>query len=126
MSPIQIIDTPGFGDKRGIKQDMIISSQIEKTFKEELNCLNAICFVAQSSNARLTANQKYIFTSVLDLFGEDVKENFIAMLTFCDGGIPQVVASLEDPNCVFSTVIQHTNKPWFHKFNNSAIFASNR
>ena len=80
---------------------MIISSQIEKTFKEEINSLNAICFVAQSSNARLTANQKYIFTSFLDLFGEDVKENFITMLTFCDGGIPQVVASLEDPNCVF-------------------------
>lgn len=126
MSPIQIIDTPGFGDKRGIKQDMIISCQIEKTFKEDLNSLNTICFVAQSSNARLTANQKYIFTSVLDSFGEDVKENFIAMLTFCDGGIPQVVASLEDPNCVFSTVILHINKPWFYKFNNSAIFASNR
>ena len=43
-------------------------------------------FVAQSSNARLTQNQKYTFSSVLDLFGEDIKENFIAMLTFCDGG----------------------------------------
>ena len=126
LPPIQIIDTPGFGDTRGIKQDMIITSKIEKTFKEQLNNLNAICFVAQSSNARLTSNQKYIFTSVLDLFGEDVKENFIAMLTFCDGGFPQVVASLEDPNCVFSTVIPHIKKPWFYKFNNSAIFASNR
>ena len=126
LPPIQIIDTPGFGDTRGIKQDMIITSKIEKTFKEQLNNLNAICFVAQSSNARLTSNQKYIFTSVLDLFGEDVKENFIAMLTFCDGGFPQVVASLEDPNCVFSTVIPHIKKPWFYKFNNSAIFSSNR
>ena len=77
LPPIQIIDTPGFGDTRGIKQDMVITGKIEKTFKEVLNSLNAICFVAQSSNARLTANQKYIFTSVLDLFGEDVKENFI-------------------------------------------------
>lgn len=126
LPPIQIIDTPGFGDTRGIKQDMIITGKIEKTFKENLNSLNAICFVAQSSNARLTANQKYIFTSVLDLFGEDVKENFIAMLTFCDGGVPQVVTSLEDSECVFSTVIPHIKKPWFYKFNNSAIFASNR
>lgn len=124
--PVQIIDTPGFGDTRGIKQDMIITSQIEKTFKEELNSLNAICFVAQSSNARLTVNQKYIFTSILDLFGEDVKENFIAMLTFCDGGIPQVIASLEDPNCVFSNIVPHIQKPWYFKFNNSAIFASDR
>lgn len=126
LPPIQIIDTPGFGDTRGIKQDMAITGQIEQTFKEKLYSLNAICFVAQSSNARLTANQKYIFTSVLDLFGEDVKENFIAMLTFCDGGIPQVVASLEDSHCVFSTVIPHISKPWFYKFNNSAIFASDR
>ena len=53
---------------------MIITSKIEKTFKEDLNSLNTIYFVAQSSNVRLTANQKYIFTSVLDLLGEDVKE----------------------------------------------------
>ena len=124
--PIQIVDTPGYGDTRGIKQDMIITSKIEKKFKESLNSLNAICFVAQSSNARLTVNQKYIFASVLDLFGEDVKENFIAMLTFCDGGVPQVVASLEDPNCTFSGVIPYIKKPWYYKFNNSAIFASNR
>jgi hypothetical protein len=62
----------------------------------------------------------------LDLFGEDVKENFIAMLTFYNGGTPQVIASLEDSNCVFSTVIPYIKKPWFYKFNNSAIFASNR
>ena len=110
---------------RGIIQDMLIKRKIEKTIKEVLNTLKAI-FFAQSSNARLTANQKYIFNSVLDLFGEDVKENFIAMLTFCDGGTPQVVASLEDSNCVFSTVIPYIKKPWFYKFNNSAIFASNR
>ena len=62
----------------------------------------------------------------MDLFGEDVKENFIAMLTFYNGGTPQVIASLEDSNCVFSTVIPYIKKPWFYKFNNSAIFASNR
>ena len=128
LPPIQIIDTPGYGDTRGIKQDMIITSQIEKTFKNSLNSLNAICFVAQSSNARLTHNQyqKYIFSSVLDLFGEDVKENFIAMLTFCDGGNPQIIPSLEDPDCIFSTVIPHIKKPWYYKFNNSAIFSSDR
>ena len=126
LPPVQIIDTPGFGDTRGIKQDMVITEKIEKTFKEKLTSLNAICFVAQSSNARLTPNQKYIFSSILDLFGADVKENFIAMLTFCDGGNPQVIASLEDPDCVFSTIIPSIKKPWYYKFNNSAIFASNR
>ena len=124
--PFQIVDTPGFGDTDGIQKDIIIAGKIEKLFKESLDSLNAICFVAQSSNARLTINQKYIFTSVLDLFGDDVKENFISMLTFCDGGIPQIVAPLEDPDCVFSNVIPYVKKPWYYKFNNSAMFSGDR
>ena len=109
LPPDQIIDTPGFGDTLGIKQDKIITGKIkiERTLKEKLYSLNAIYFVAQSSNARLTDNQKFIFTSKLDLFGLDVKENFIAMLTFCDGGVPQVISSLKDPDCIFSNVFQH-------------------
>ena len=62
---IKIIDTPGFGDTRGIAQDKIIRDKIADTFKNRLNTINAIYFVAQSSNARLTANPKYIFTSIL-------------------------------------------------------------
>ncbi len=59
-----------------------------KLFK---NYLNRLCFVKQSSNTRLSANQKYIFPSVLDLFGKSVKENFITILTFCENKVPQVV-----------------------------------
>ena len=124
--PIQIIDTPGFGDTKGIKHDMIIFSQIEKVFKEKINSLNAICFVSSSCSSRLTPRKLYILARILDLFGEDVKENFIAMLTFCDGYKPQVVAALEDPNCIFSSIIPYLNKPWYYKFNNSAIFSKDR
>ena len=73
----------------GIKQDMIITGKIENSFKNNLNSLNAIYFVKQSNNTKLTANQKYIFSSILNLFGEDVKEIFITILTFFEGGVPQ-------------------------------------
>ena len=33
---------------------------------------------------------------------------------------------MEDPNCVFSNIIPYITKPYFYKFNNSAIFSSNR
>ena len=82
---IQIIDTPGFGDTGGIKKDIEITQKIRQTFIDKLNSITCICFVAQSSNARLSANQKYIFNCILDLFGDDVKSNFTCMLTFCDG-----------------------------------------
>ena len=113
LPPFQIIDTPGFGNTKGINQDLIIPNQIEKVFKEEINNLNAICLVALSSNARLTVNQQYIFSSILNLFDEDMKKNFIALLTFCDGGIPHIVDALEDSNSVLSKLIPCLNKPWY-------------
>ena len=119
LPPFQIIDTPGFGNTKGINH------QIDKLFKEKISNLNAICLVAQSSNARLTVNQKYIFTSILNLFSENMKENFMALLTFCDGRIPQIVDALEDSNSVLSKLIPCLNKPWYLKFNNSAIFNDN-
>ncbi|EMD49758.1 Hypothetical protein EHI5A_237180, partial [Entamoeba histolytica KU27] len=87
--PIKIIDTPGFGDTRGIEWDKEITKQIKEAFETKVLDLNAICFVASSSNVKLTASQKYVFGNIINLFGKDVKKNFIAMLTFCDGEEPQ-------------------------------------
>ena len=120
---IKIIDTPGFGDTSGIAQDKIIRDQIADTFMNKLNTINAICFVAQSSNARLTINQKYIFTSILDLFGKDVQENFVAMLTFCDGKEPRIIDALQEKGSIFDKIIPHIKGNWYYKFNNSAIYS---
>ena len=52
----------------------------------------------KSSDNRLASCQKYIFNCIFDLFGEDIKKVFLAMLTFCDGGEPQVISALTDEN----------------------------
>jgi hypothetical protein len=44
------------------------------------------------------------------------------MLTFCDGGKPQALASLTDKSCLFSQMIKNRDNDWYFKFNNSAIF----
>ena len=81
---ITVIDTPGFGDTGGIEKDKLISDKIAEKFRKSITHINAICFVAQSTNSKLTINQKYIFNSIMDLFSEDIKENFIYMFTFCN------------------------------------------
>ena len=121
--PIKIIDTPGFGDTRGLKYDNSITEKISKKFNKEVDVLNAICFVVQSGNARLTENQRYVFTSIMKLFGKDIAENFIAMLTFSDGGEPQVLDSLKSKNSGFDIVIPKIQGQWYLKFNNSAIYS---
>lgn len=118
----QIIDTPGFGDTVGIEEDEKITMKITDFFLHNLDEINAVCLVIKSSDNRLNACQKYIFNCVFDLFGEDTKDIFIAMLTFCDGGKPQALVSLQDKSCLFSKMIKNKSKDWYFKFNNSAIF----
>ena len=46
VSPIILVDTPGFGDTRGLIQDKLIANQIKDFFKNDLDSINAVCFVA--------------------------------------------------------------------------------
>ena len=82
--------------------------------------------MAQSSNSRLTINQKCLFANILDLFGDDVKKNFIAMLTFCDNGKPPIINTLDNSDNIFIVLISYLKSPWYFKFNNSSIFESDR
>lgn len=111
---LQIIDTPGFGDTGGIKKDIEITQKIRQAFIDELSSITCICFVAQACNARLSANQKYIFNYILDLFGDDVKSNFICMLTFCDGAKPVILDSLQSKEFMFHEIISYIESPWFY------------
>ena len=123
---IILIDTQGFGDTSGPDKDRLIIEDIKNTFEKKLTKIDAVCFVAQSSNVRLTHNQKYIFSSVMSLFGKDIAENFIPMLTFCDANEPQILKSLTAPDSIFIPILEAIKKydPWYLKFNNSAIFTS--
>ena len=127
--PITIVDTPGFGDSRGLKFDEKIVQMIRDLFKNWIDTIDAICFVASASSPRLTVTQKYIFSSIVSLFGNDIADNFVPMLTFCDGKEPQILASFLDDESTFKkTIYPHIKdkSPWYLQFNNSAIFESNR
>ncbi|KAG5840261.1 hypothetical protein ANANG_G00186940 [Anguilla anguilla] len=91
-----IIDTPGFGDTRGIKQDKEITEKIRQFFTRQdgIASIDAVCFVVQSALARLTHTQKYIFEAVLSIFGKDIASNIISMITFADGQKPPVLEAI--------------------------------
>lgn len=95
-----IFDTPGFGDTSGVAQDHQIYLKIKAVLEAPnlIDSIHSICFVANSTNQRLTASQEYIMQKVTSMFGNDVGENFVTMATFCDGGQVNVKAALEqDP-----------------------------
>ncbi|XP_048011737.1 uncharacterized protein LOC125247888 [Megalobrama amblycephala] len=122
---LTIVDTPGFGDTRGISHDQKITKQIHELFSAHggIDCIDAVCFVVQASLARLTHTQKYIFDSILSIFGKDIAENILVMVTFADGKTPPVLEAITVSQVPCSTT--NSGEPLHFKFNNSAVFATN-
>ncbi|XP_030260009.1 uncharacterized protein LOC115573380 isoform X2 [Sparus aurata] len=123
---LTIIDTPGFGDTRGIERDMEITEQLHNLFTDErgVSEIDAVCFVAQASLARLTPSQKYVFDSVLSIFGKDVAENIRVLVIFADGKRPEVLEAIKASGVPCPTT--EDGLPVHFKFNNSALFADNK
>eukprot|EP01084_Bolivina_argentea_P268580 456238_1 len=92
---LTVIDTPGYGDTRGIKQDEKITKNVKKFFETKIQQIDVICFVIRAPQARLTPTQKYIFNQVLGIFGNDIKENIFVLLTFADNKKPPAIAALK-------------------------------
>lgn len=104
---LNIIDTPGFGDTRGIQRDQVTIDQIRHLFSEKgekgVLFIDAVCFIVMAPEARLTVSQKYIFSSIMSLFGKDIESNICTLITFADGAEPPVLASLKEANLPFGS-----------------------
>ena len=120
---LTIIDTPGFGDTEGIIRDIEIMGQIKRFFSTEgfdgIDILDAVGFVVPSGPSRLTRTQRYIFDSVLSLFGKDIEDNIFMFCTFASLGkkLPAVLDAVNAAN------IPHSGH---FKFNHEGIYSLDR
>lgn len=123
---LTVVDTPGFGDTRGIERDQTIMDQIQDYFnKGIIQHLDAVCFVIESFLPRLTDTQQYIFDSILSIFGNDIKDSIRLMVTFADTkkDEPPVLAAITEAG-IPSPLDQATGLLLHHKFKSSIFFDS--
>ena len=119
---LKIIDTQGYGDTSGITEDEKITMTIKDSFMKEINSLNTVLFVVKSSDTRLTLHQKYIFSSIINLFGKDIRQNFLSLITFYNGSKkPPAVTTLEQSE--FKKIISYIEKPWYLCFDSTIIYS---
>ncbi len=94
-SPISltIIDTPGYGDTRGLDKDLEVAENLAALFQSNDGVceVDAVCFVTQASKNRLSDRQHYIISSILSLFGKDIVDNIVFLITHSDGLPPKNV-----------------------------------
>ncbi|XP_059350252.1 uncharacterized protein LOC132087730 [Daphnia carinata] len=124
---LTVVDTPGFGDTKGLERDKKIMQQIQEYFKCQhgIQQLEAVCFVVQSSLARLTPTQQYIFDQILSIFGENIKNNIRLMVTFADNDLPPVLDAVKQARIPLPKD-PTTGQILHNKFNSSIFFASNQ
>ncbi|KAK8404852.1 hypothetical protein O3P69_001447 [Scylla paramamosain] len=81
-----LIDTPGFGDTRGIQRDREMMKQLETFLKQDygIDQVDGVGFVTPASAARLTQTQRYVYDGLSSMFGKDIKDNIYVMATFAD------------------------------------------
>ena len=77
---IGIIDTPGFGDSRGMEDDKKHSQTIVDALKAE-EYINCICLVINGRMARVTATLRYVLTEVTAILPRVVLNDMIVVST---------------------------------------------
>ena len=87
----------------GVNYDNEIMQNIEDMLKSmKIEKLDAIGFVAKAGDAQLPAKQKYIFESILHIFGKDVQKNLNWILTNYYGQTVNILDSFNEETLGFN------------------------
>ncbi|KAL4009402.1 hypothetical protein ACER0C_003254 [Sarotherodon galilaeus] len=119
---LTIINTPGYGDTRGIEHDDIISHRLLDLFQSEdgVHEVHAVGLVMKASVNRLNEPLRYIFDSVMSLFGKNMEKNIVALITHSDGSRPKnPLQVLEAAN--IKCAKNEDSQPVYFLFNNCQL-----
>uniref|UniRef100_A0A8C2FPG9 AIG1-type G domain-containing protein n=1 Tax=Cyprinus carpio TaxID=7962 RepID=A0A8C2FPG9_CYPCA len=118
-SPIHltIIDTPGYGDTRRIEKDKEIAESLLYLCKEVILEIHAVCLVIKATQTRISDRQIYIFDAVQSLFGRDIADNIILLLTHSRGAVPKnILTAVKEAK--IKCAVKEQNQPVYFLFDN--------
>uniref|UniRef100_A0A8C6S4A7 Septin-type G domain-containing protein n=1 Tax=Neogobius melanostomus TaxID=47308 RepID=A0A8C6S4A7_9GOBI len=114
---LTIIDTPGYGDTRGIEYDGIVTKKLQDLFSGGVDSIDAVGLVLKATENRLDDRMAYIFNSVTSMFGKNMKQNIVALMTHSDGGTPEdALNALKEAKVTFAR--DEKDNPVYFTFSN--------
>ncbi|KAK7919328.1 hypothetical protein WMY93_010612 [Mugilogobius chulae] len=115
---LTIIDTPGYGHTEGIENDEMIIKLLQDLFclPGVVDTVNAVGLVMKATENRLDERTAYIFNSVTSLFGKDMEQNIVIMITHSSGRkAKDALKALKDAKILCAT---QKNEPVYFQFDN--------
>ncbi|XP_072320745.1 uncharacterized protein [Eucyclogobius newberryi] len=116
---LTIIDTPGYGDTRGLEYDNLINKKLQDLFcaDDGVDIIDAVGLVLKATENRLDERLVYIFNSVTSLFGKNMETNIVAMMTHSDSMTPaNALRALDEAKIKYAK--NENNEPVYFLFNN--------
>uniref|UniRef100_A0A8C2FVG7 Uncharacterized protein n=1 Tax=Cyprinus carpio TaxID=7962 RepID=A0A8C2FVG7_CYPCA len=116
---LTIIDTPGYGDTRGIQFDKNIAVSLHSLIQsaEGIHEIDAVCLVIKATQNRPSDRQIYIFDAVQSLFGRDIAENIVLLFTHSHGAPPKyALTAVKEAN--IKCTVNEQNQPVYFLFDN--------
>ena len=77
---VGIIDTPGFGDSRGLKQDAENTEKIIEVLREE-DYINCVCLIINGRQSRTSASLRYVLTEITAILPKEILDNVIVVFS---------------------------------------------
>ena len=77
---VSVIDTPGFADSRGLKQDKKNVRKIIDALKAE-EYINCVCLVVNGRQTRMSATLGYVLTEITSILPREALNNVIVVFT---------------------------------------------
>ncbi len=77
---VGVIDTPGFGDSRGFKQDKTNVQSIISALKRE-EYINCVCLVIHGRQPRASASLKYVLSEITAILPRGILDNVIVVFS---------------------------------------------
>ncbi|XP_077075329.1 uncharacterized protein LOC143726303 [Siphateles boraxobius] len=116
---LTIIDTPGYGDTRGVENDKEIAESLLSLIKsaEGINEIDAVCLVIKATQTRLSDRELYIFDAVQSLFGSNIDENIVLLFTHSRGDIPKNILTAVKEDKI-KCAKNEQNQPVYFLFDN--------
>ena len=119
---LTLIDTPGYHDPRGVQYDTKTTEKLSKFFNLSgsdagIDQIDGVGFVVTAAQRRLTSEQRYVYHSVLSIFGADIKDNIVLMVTNVDNQTSTVGEAASAGGIPFRECFM---------FNNSVLFNRNK
>ena len=101
---VGIIDTPGFGDSRGMEEDKKNVKKIVDTI-EKVEYINCICLVINGRQARASLQLKYVLTEISATLPKTAFQNLIVILTNC-GDVTDANFDVRELHSYFDAEVQ--------------------